>query len=660
MFAMSEIHASQAIKHCGTEQPALVGQILQAGPVSVELDNGQLRYLKVNGVEALRAIGFLVRDKNWGTYVPAVSGLKIDQGKDSFSVSYHATCKDAAQEVVFDISIKGHANGNIDFTGTARAVTDFLTARTGFVILHPLAGVVGEAVEVEHVDGKIERSQFPPLVNPVQPFLHVRSLTHTVLPGVRAKVSMHGDTWEMEDHRNWTDASFKTYVRPLALPWPYTLKAGAVVTQSVRLELLGSPPKAKSASGATAVAVRLGKTSNRAIPSLGLGVPAEEILPSLAAIKRVRLARPNYLVCHIDPRRGHGKSELYGYRVLADACQAEVYLEAVVASVDAYTKELQTLAVAVRDAGLKIAALTVVPAGDLKSVLPGGARPPAPELEALYAAARSAFPGVRLGGGMLSFFTELNRKRVPAQALDFVVNTTCPTVHAADDRSVLETLEALPHQVRTARSFIGTTAYRIGPSAIGCRDNPHGASYSANPNNERVCLAQMDPRQRGLLGAVWFLGYFATFAGTDVEAVSFGSPTGPLGFIYRRTDYSQPYFDAAGAGAVYPAFHVIAGLSRAAGAALVEVSSADPQLKCLAYRQGAATLLWLANAGTASKKVQISAPQAGKMIAGCLDETSFDRACQSPEDFQTEWRSLNNGEITLSAYAVAFICINDK
>jgi len=33
----------------------------------------------------------------------------------------------------------------------------------------------------------------------------------------------------MEDQRNWTDASYKTYVRPLALPWPYTLATGATL-----------------------------------------------------------------------------------------------------------------------------------------------------------------------------------------------------------------------------------------------------------------------------------------------------------------------------------------------------------------------------------------------------------------------------------------------
>ena len=37
---------------------------------------------------------------------------------------------------------------------------------------------------------------------------------------------------------------------------------------------------------------------------------------------------------------------------------------------------------------------------------------------------------------MLSYFTELNRKPVPADLLDFVSHCTCPIVHAADDLSV--------------------------------------------------------------------------------------------------------------------------------------------------------------------------------------------------------------------------------
>jgi hypothetical protein len=55
---------------------------------------------------------------------------------------------------------------------------------------------------------------------------------------------------------------------------------------------------------------------------------------------------------------------------------------------------------------------------------------------------------VRLGGGMLSYFTELNRKRVPGELIDFVTHCTNPIVHAADDLSVMQTLEALPFITR--------------------------------------------------------------------------------------------------------------------------------------------------------------------------------------------------------------------
>ena len=67
---MKAPNVSRAIKLCGTEQPDVVGQILTAGPLTAELDNGNLRYLKVGGVEVLRALSYLVRDENWGTYIP--------------------------------------------------------------------------------------------------------------------------------------------------------------------------------------------------------------------------------------------------------------------------------------------------------------------------------------------------------------------------------------------------------------------------------------------------------------------------------------------------------------------------------------------------------------------------------------------------------------
>src|SRR5260370_1254067 len=134
---------SKAIALCGTDQPDPAGRMLRAGPMSVEFDNGQLRYLKVNGVEVLRAVGFLVRDENWGTYTSAISNLKIDQRADSFSVSFHAVCRRPDQEIAYEARIEGTRDGNLVFDGTAIPKTDFKTARTGFVVLHPLKGVAG-------------------------------------------------------------------------------------------------------------------------------------------------------------------------------------------------------------------------------------------------------------------------------------------------------------------------------------------------------------------------------------------------------------------------------------------------------------------------------------------------------------------------------------
>src|SRR5882724_3806582 len=358
---MKNSNISRAVTLCGTEQTDTPGRILRAGPMTVEFDNGQLRYLKVTGVEVLRAVGFLVRDENWGTYTPAISNLNIDQRADSFSISYHAECKRPDQEIAYDAKIEGTRDGNLVFDGTAIPKTDFTTARTGFVVLHPLKGVAGFPVEVEHVDGRIVKDKFPELVNPIQPFLDIRALTHEVMPGLKATVRMEGDTFEMEDHRNWTDASFKTYVRPLARPWPYTLAAGKPVTQSIKFSLSGPAPAERSGAAERTVTVTIGAILPEAMPPLGLGMPAEEIGHASRQLPLLRLAAPRLLICQWDPRRNHGLDELIGYRQLCQQTGAAAVLEVVVASVDQYANELQRLALTVKQSGIRLAAIEVCP-----------------------------------------------------------------------------------------------------------------------------------------------------------------------------------------------------------------------------------------------------------------------------------------------------------
>jgi len=64
---MNAAEISKSIALSGTEQPDVIGRVPKTGPMQVAFDNGQLRYLKVHGTEVLRAIGFFVRNENWGT-----------------------------------------------------------------------------------------------------------------------------------------------------------------------------------------------------------------------------------------------------------------------------------------------------------------------------------------------------------------------------------------------------------------------------------------------------------------------------------------------------------------------------------------------------------------------------------------------------------------
>lgn len=644
---------SRAVKRCGTEQEDPKGRTLRAGALSAQFDNGQLRYIRVGDVEVLRAIAFLVRDENWGTFAPVLRNLKVKQGKGGFTVTYDARCADAKRAIAYKATIRATPDGTLAFHAKATPETGVLTNRTGFVVLHPLKGVARCPVEVLHVDGRTEKSVFPAIIDPIQPFKDIRALTHRVLPGLEATCRMDGDTFEMEDHRNWTDASFKTYVRPLALPWPYTLPKGKAFEQSVTLSFTGKLPRPKAGGAAKPLAVTVGKAARAVMPMIGVGVPGDEAAHALDAAPLVKAAGPQLLICEVDTRKGGIQPLIDRFRRLGTATGAGVVLEVIVPGKQDPGLEIAPVATAVAAAGLHPAALFVTPSAHLKAVLPGSQGPKAPAYADLYKAARRAFPRTPLGGGMYSYFTELNRNPPPAHLLDYVSHTTAPIVHAADDVSVMETLEALPFVVESARAIAHGRPYRVGPSAIAARDNPYGAASAPNPNNGRVCLSRMDPRQRGLFGAAWTLGYAAVFAKGGLEAVSLNAATGPAGLVYRKTDFTQPWFDAVGEG-VYPAYHVVAGLAAGAGAKQVAAESADPaQVAALAWRTRAGTTLWLANLTAEPRAVKVAGLK-GAATVHVIDEGSFSRAAKDPAFLAGKGGKLGRGgTLKLGAYAVA-------
>jgi hypothetical protein len=650
---------SRAVRLCGTESVDQPLRILRAGVLSAELDNGALRYIRIGSTEVLRAIAFLVRDENWGTFTPAIDDLEVEQTAGGFSVSYRATCSDATRTLVYDARIRGQADGSLSFEVTAEPKTDVETNRTGFIVLHPLQGVAGRTVKVLHVDGKEKVSKFPEAIDPMCPFQEIRALSHEISPGVWATCTMEGDTFEMEDQRNWSDASYKTYVRPLSRPWPYKLPKGQKVEQAVRLTASGTLPSPDDKGAQDRVRVDIGGASGT-FPDLGLGVSADEAAHALEQTDLVKRLGPKWLVCQVDLRKEGRHPELDAYRRLAEATGAGITLEIITAGKPDPLDELKPLALAVERAGLKPAAVAVFPAQDMKSVLPGSKWPEMPTFAEIYAAARTAFPSARLGGGMATYFTELNRKRPPAGLIDYVTHTTCPNVHAPDDRSVMETIETLPYQILSARSFMGDRiGYRVGPSQLGCRENPYGKSTAPNSDNQRVCLSGIDPRQRGLFNAAWMVAYAAALARSGVEAVALGAPTGPFGHIYRRTDFAQPYFDQLDGPTVYPGYHVFAGLSGLSGAPLLDVQPSDKRkLAAFAARDGGHIVLWIANLTAEEIVAEIPRVVGRNARIALMNADAFEHLTTASDFLGSAAAGMSGSELILDAYAIARIQIN--
>src|SRR3984893_3052286 len=640
---------SDSIRLYGTNELVEPPRILQAGPLKVEFEAGNLRYIRFHGHEMIRAVSFVVRDKNWGTYAPQITNLDFHEEADSFRISYQATVGGDEQAFRYSAVIAGESNGSLSFFCKGSAASEFLTNRTGFVVLHPIESVAGARCAVEHVDGTINETRFRLVIDPVQPMSALRAITHEFLPGLKVTCRMEGDTFEMEDQRNWTDASYKTYVRPLSLPWPYVIAKGDPVVQTVALTVSGSIAEIQSIDSRARLTISERRIAN-SMPRLGFGLDPKDIVATEQSLNVLKQAKPSHIVCHYDSRLGHSKTDLGRMAALGKALGADLWLEYVIPGVDNFEQDLQRLGRALIELGKPFTAVMISPAPDLKCTLPGSPWPPCPPLDACYQAARAALPDVRLGGGMFSFFTELNRKRPPVALLDFVTFTTVAIFHAGDDRSAMEGLESLPYVAKSMDAFIDDKPYHVGPSAIGLRMNPYGEAPMANPRNIRQAMNGMDPRQRGLFAAAWSVGFVAHFAKSGASALTLGRPIGEFGIAYAKADYPQPWFDENGG--LYPIYHAIKGLSALRGRRLVELSISKPrEIQAIAAERDGDIELWLTNLTDQTGTVILKPRLVGSLSA--LSASDFERVTQDFSAMDSSERAFSNETVTLPPYAVA-------
>ncbi|EAS51814.1 conserved hypothetical protein [Aurantimonas manganoxydans SI85-9A1] len=525
----------------GTAQPLETARSVERGPVAFAFRNGAISHLTVGGRELLRQVAFLARDRDWGTLFPEVGPVHESREGDALVLNCALAFRNPPGRLDVDLTIRVRPDG-LDFEAVGKASGRFETNRTGFTVLHPITGQAGVPVTVTHTDGQVEEGHFPERIAPWQPFMDMAGITHRV-GDKECRGRFEGDAFEMEDQRQWGDASFKTYNRPIALPWPYDIADGEELRQAVRLTWSDVPAAAPKPAAPPA--------GGTAFPQTAILVTADHARRAVSSPGDLDAVRPQRLLCHVDASLGDVAGQFAAHAALQAAAPSHGFdLEMIGdfaggAEIDP-DPILAGYADAMRAAGFAPDSVMVCPSVDRQSTPPGSAWPPCPPLDAIHAAARRRFDVPLMGGGMASFFPELNRKRPPVEMLDFVTHSLCPIVHDAGDRAVMETLEAVAHITASARAIIGDRDYRIGPSTIAMRQNPYGARTIPNPDRRRVAMADDDPRHAGRFAAAYAVGLASAFAAAGISVWTPAELYGPRG-LFAPDGSRLPLTDAIGA-----------------------------------------------------------------------------------------------------------------
>ena len=469
------------------------------GPLQLRLVDGDVRYVRVARVEILRRIYVAIRDDVWGTVPGEMSAVSFYRADDRFAMSYRSRHRRDEIDFTWNARISGtiqrtgdHFAATLTFEMDGRAERTFRTNRTGFCVLHPIDECAGRRCWIEHSDGSREQGVFPELVSPEQPFTDVRAIAFEPLPGIETEVSVAGEVFEMEDQRNWTDGSYKTYCRPLGAGFPYELSAGQRVWQSVELHVRGAVPPTAPARASIVVGKPIG-----AIPKIGLGLTSDTTLTE-RDVERLRALNLSHV--RVDPS--------------SSISDIGVPLEiAVDAPVDGPVPEIP------RSLASRAVRWCVYAAG----------RPmiPADLVERVRQAIRDAGSSVQVGGGTLGNFAELNRDRPPTGA-ELVAYPINPQIHAFDDLSLVENLQGQTGTVRTVRAFSPKAHIVIGPIILHREPDRFAAGKAPGAETE---IVQPDPRQRTAFGAAWTVGSIKRLAEAGAESLTYYQAAGPFGVM---------------------------------------------------------------------------------------------------------------------------------
>jgi D-apionolactonase len=640
----------------GTPVPPAPRTEVTAGGATLLLDGGDVRYYRVAGQEILRRVYVAVRNEEWETLPAVVSPVQVHRAADgSVRASYQAVAAAGPIEFSWAGTIELDHSGALTYRMDGTAGSRFDYARIGLNILHP-PSLAGRRYRAATAGGELA-SAFPGGIGP-QPFADgeyfplfpaFRAL-HVCLDGAsEAHFELDGDDYEIEDQRNWLDASYKTYSTPMSLGIRHA-DPGDVLRQQVHVYLTSRPGPARRDAERPGLStrrhpvadVRLTAEPGRrdgAFPAIGLGMASHHRPLSPAEASLLGALRLSHL--RADVRLSGGEAGAAVAAAVTAARASGCGLELAVFTDTASAGELASLHQAMRGR-----------AGQVRRLLAFSSREPVTSAGVVAAVREAAGAAVPTFGGTNLYFGELNRDRPDPVIADGFAFSANPQVHAADDRSMTEAPLSFADMLTTARSFLGGRALAVTPITLLARFNADAPGAGTAGDGT---LPPADHRQASLLCAAFTALSAKYLAAGGAESATFYETTGDRGVIAGRDG------GAAGVppGAAYPVYDVLAVLSTCAGRPQFTVESSDPL--------SAAGLGWVQNGMLRMLVINATGQELGVGVAGLESGPATIRVLDAPAvaDWWGSGRPVGPlsspvcaaapSVLTLGPYAVALI-----
>jgi D-apionolactonase len=627
---------------------------LRAGPLSMRFEGGGLRYVRFGRYEVIRRVYVAVRDRNWGTVPWRVVRLQSQIERDSFRIEFDCEHRRGEIDFLWRGTVTGAPDGAVVFSFDGVARSTFHRNRIGFCVLHPISDCAGRPCEVIHTNGDTEQGSFPAEIAPHQPFKDIRAITHEILPGLRATTCMEGETFEMEDQRNWTDSSFKTYGTPLELPFPVEVKKGEKFSQRVTLTLTGRAPEPALISSSASHEIRLFVETQaaRKLPRIGLGVASHGQPLTELELGRLRALGLSHL--RVDLRLSQDDFESRLERAAAEALALDAELETALFLSDAAPTELRRLLAAVRRVRPRIASWLIFHVAERVT----SARWVNLARETL----RWYDPDAPVGAGTDLWFTEINRGLPPAEEADLLCYALSPQVHAGDDLTLVENLETQAATVLNAKRLFGGKPLSITPVTLKPRFSA-SATGPETPPEPGELPNQVDARQPSLFAAVWALGSVKYLAESGAGSVTYYETTGWRGVLERETGSPRPDKFPSFPGAVFPIWHALAEVGEFANGEVLCTPSSDAlKIIGLTLRHASRTRTLIANLTTDAQVARLAVAGDSAWVKR-LNGGNLREAMLTPESFRAKEGDklrVENGELRLSLLPHELLRLDDR